>query len=183
MSTPAMSLKYLAFVLMTLAGLLGGIFAAGYAFSDLDTPQAIGTTAPWVVLAIVLSVFAYRSRTIAPWVLAALTAFTFVRTPIESALGQVEREGPFAAIWLLVLGVALGFLGLHHPRLAGGLLAALAASQLVALLARPDRSDAGLGALLGTSSGVVVLPVLVVAVLFLVAGAMDRADGPVTRGA
>ena len=92
MSSPAKPLTYLAFALMVLAGLLGGIFAAGYAFADLDTPQAIGSTAPWLVLAILLSVFAYVSRTIAPWALAALTAFTVVRTPIESALARLVDE-------------------------------------------------------------------------------------------
>ena len=174
MSNPAVLLRYLAFALMTLVGVLGGVFAVGYAFSDLDTTQAVGTTAPWLVLAIALSVFASRSRRIAPWALAVLTAFTVVRTPVESALGLTDRNDPFSAIWVLVLAVALGFLGLHHTRLAGGLLAVLGVGQLVALLVSADRDGAGWADLVGTSSGVVVVPVLVVAALFLAADVLDR---------
>ncbi|WP_277454109.1 hypothetical protein [Janibacter sp. DB-40] len=48
-----------------------------------------------------------------------------MRGSVESAQGLTDRDDPFAAIWVLVLGVALGYLALHHTRLAGGLLVAL----------------------------------------------------------
>jgi hypothetical protein len=127
---------------MTLAGALGGVFAAGYAFSDLETTQAVGSTAPWLVLVVALSAFAFWSHRVVLWAFAALTAFTVVRSPLESALGLTDRDDPFSAIWVLVLGVALGFLGLHHARLAGGLLAALGVGQLVAVLVSADRGGA-----------------------------------------
>jgi hypothetical protein len=174
MSEPARLLKYVGVAVMTLVGVLGGVFAAGSAFSDLGATQAVGTTAPWLVLAIALSGYACWSRRTAPWTFAVLTAFTVVRAPIEAALGLTDRDDPFSAIWALVLAVALGFLGLRHTRLAAGLLAALGLGQLVASLVGADRGGAGPVELLTTSSGAVVVPVLVVAAVFIAADAVDR---------
>ena len=51
---------------MILTGVLGVAFATRSAFSDFETAQAVGSTAPWLVLAIALSAFAFWSRRIAP---------------------------------------------------------------------------------------------------------------------
>lgn len=103
-----------------------------------------------------------------------LTAFAVVRGAVESASGLTDRDDPFVAIGVLVLGMALGFLALHHTRLAGGLLAVLGVGQLVAVFVSADRGGAGLGELLTTYSGAVIAPILVVAALFLAADAFDR---------
>lgn len=146
MSSPAVLLKYSAVVLMTLTGVLGGVLAARSASSDVETTQAVGSTAPWLVLAIALSAFAFWSRRIAPWAFVALTAFTVVRGSVESAQGLTDRDDPFAAIWVLVLGVALGYLALHHTRLAGGLLVALGVDAFAAV-ATGHRTEACASAL------------------------------------
>lgn len=62
MSSPDVFLKYLAFAVMTLTGVLGWVVAARSAFSDFETSQAVGTSAPWLVMAIALSAFAFWSR-------------------------------------------------------------------------------------------------------------------------
>ena len=90
----------------------------------------------------------FFSRRFAPWALALLTAFTIVFGIMEADAGQITRDDPFSGIWVLVLAVALGFLGLNHTRLAGGLLAALGAGQLVALFVDANRDGAGLADLL-----------------------------------
>ncbi|WP_277454110.1 hypothetical protein [Janibacter sp. DB-40] len=87
MSSPAVLLKYSAVVLMTLTGVLGGVLAARSASSDVETTQAVGSTAPWLVLAIALSAFAFWSRRIAPWAFIVLTAFTVCAAPSSPRRG------------------------------------------------------------------------------------------------
>lgn len=167
MRTSATFLTRIGVAIMSLVGVLGLVVAAADAFADLETPHAIGTTAPWLVLVMVLSVFAFWSRRFAPWGLGLLTAFTIVFGIMQADAGLITRDDPFSGIWVLVLAVALAFLGLHRTRLAGGLLAALGAGQLVALFVDANRGSAGLGDLLGSATGWVVIPILVVAALFL----------------
>lgn len=177
-------LRYTAFTAMTLFGVLGGLFVAGYAFEDLGGWPAAGLTALWVVPLVALSVFALRRPGAAGRVFVWLTAAVILFTVADSAIGIIPRDawGPVAAIVVFALGVALAFLGLHRPRLAGLLMVVTGAAQLAATIIGVAVRQAdgepgggpGLGAMLGGSSGVVVLPLLVVGVLFLVAGALDH---------
>ena len=167
MRTSAPFLTRVGVAIMSLIGVLGLGFAAADAFADLETTQAIGTIAPWLVLVTSLSALAFLSLRFAPWALTLLTAFTIVFGIMEADAGQITTDDPFSGIWVLVLAVALGFLGLNHTRLAGGLLAALGAGQLVALFVDANRDGAGLADLLGSAAGSVVITILVVAALFL----------------
>ena len=180
-------LKYLAFALMTLFGVLGGLFAAGYAFEDPG-----GWAAIWMTLAVVLPVavliaLALWRPVLAAPVLTVVTALVVVFNLLDKAFRWIPRDdwGPVDSVALLGLGVALGFLGLQRPRLAGWLLVISGAAQLLGIIIRPLRMGRGevppLGALLGGSSGVVVVPMVVIGVLFLLAGL--RGDEPKLRAA
>ena len=58
MRTSAPFLTRVGVAIMSLIGVLGLGFAAADAFADLETPQAIGTIAPWLVLVTSLSALA-----------------------------------------------------------------------------------------------------------------------------
>ncbi|MGH3364079.1 MAG: hypothetical protein ACRDOW_05060 [Nocardioidaceae bacterium] len=181
-------LRYVAFTLMALFGLLGGLFVAGYAFEDPGGRAALGMTALWVVPVVALCVFALRRPTAAGTVLVGVTATVAAFTLLDSFVGVIPRDdlGPVAAIVVFALGVVLAFLGLHRAALAGLLMVAISLAQLgattmlVIVGAGGTGEGPGTGAMLTTSSGVVVVPLLVVGALFLVAGAMAH-ESPLPR--
>ena len=81
----------------------------------------------------------------------------------------------------LVLGVPVAVLGLRRPGTAGLPLLALAVVPYVGFLVSvADEPWQGLGASLSTSSTVASAPMLVVALLFLLAALLDRLAGPTT---
>lgn len=171
-------LRYVAFTAMALVGLLGGMFIAGNAFADPGGWPAVGMTALWAIPMVALSFYALLRPTAAGPVLVGATAFVAVFTVADSAFGIVPRDewGPVAAIAAFVLGVALAFLGLHRPMLAGQLMIVAGLAQLTATLigvAIQATDGPAPDAVFGGSSGVVVLPMLVVGGLFLLAGWLE----------
>ena len=139
-------LKYVAFTLMALFGLLGGAFVLGETFSDPGGWTAVWVSALWVVPLVAMSVFALlRPEAMAP-VFVVVTAVVALFTLVDSLVGIIPRDdwGPVAAIVVFALGVALAFLGLRRALLAGTLMATAAVTQLVAQAvedgraARPD---------------------------------------------
>jgi hypothetical protein len=170
-------LTYVAFTLMALFGLLGGAFVLGEVFTDPGGWTAVWLSALWVVPLVGLSLFGLlRPETAGP-VFVVVTAVVALFTLADSLLDIVPRDdwGPVAAIVVFTLGVTLGFLGLHRALLAGSLMVGIALAQLVATLAGAAVHAAGdgAGAGLGGSSGVVVLPLLVIGALFVEAGRMQ----------
>lgn len=115
--------------------------------------------------------------------LAVITVLAVVRLLLASAADEMDRDDPFSAVAVLMLAVALGVLGLHHARLAGGLLALLGIAQLVALAISDSRDGAGIGDLLTTAVGAVVVPILAVAALFLLAGTLEHSHQEWHQGA
>lgn len=184
MTGTAKILRYAAFTLMTLFGLLGGLFAAGYAFEDLSTWAAIGLTASYALPTIALSVVALRyPAQAAPWFVG-LSGVVAVVTLLNAGFDVVDTYsvGPVVAVGVFALAVSLGFLGLHRSALAGVLLVMLGLAQFGAVVLgfRNEITDElaeagpGLGDMLTTSSGVIVVPMVVVGLLFLVAGALTH---------
>lgn len=170
-------LTYVAFSLMALFGLLGGAFVLGEIFTDPGGWTAVWVSALWVVPLIGLSLLALlRPETAGP-VIVAVTAVVALFTLADSLIGLIPRDdwGPVAAIVVFALGVTLAFLGLHRALLAGSLMVGIALTQLVATLAGTavHAAGGGEGAGLGGSSGVVVLPLLVIGALFVEAGRMQ----------
>lgn len=181
MTGTAKALKYTAFTLMVLFGLLGGLFTAGYAFEDPGGWGAVLMTVGWVLPMLALIVYALVRKEAAGPVFVAVTAIVGLFTVLDSLLEVIPRDdwGPVLAVGVFSLGVALAFLGLYRARMAGVLMVALAfvqlaATALVHLVHGSFSEGPGLMALLGGSSGVVVLPLLLIGVLFLMSDSLSR---------
>lgn len=169
-------LRRTAFTFMMAFGLLGTLFVAGYALTDPGGLTGIGMTAAWVLPMVALAGLALlRPETGAP-VLTFATALVLGFTVVDSVAGVVPRDdvGPVAAITVFALAVALAALGLHRAKLAGLLMTTTALVQLGATAlgawVHGVGEGPGPGALLGSSSGVVVLPVLLAGTAFWLAG-------------
>jgi hypothetical protein len=140
---------------------------------------AVWVSALWVVPLVALSVFALLRPESAGTVFVGVTGVVALFTLTDSLVGLIPRDdwGPVAAIVVFALGVALGFLGLRRSLLAGTLMVGLAVTQLLASLAgvaiRAGGDGTGPGASLGGSSGVVVLPILLIGALYVEAGRLD----------
>jgi hypothetical protein len=182
MTGTAKVLRYAAFTLMILVGLLGGLVVAGYAFEDLSTWAAIGSTAAWLLPTVALGVVAFRyPNESAPWFVG-LTGVAAVLTLLDSAVQVVDRDavGPVATIGVFALAVSLAVLGLRRAALAGLLLVLLGLAQLGGTVLgfadelRDGGGGPGLGDLLTTSGGVIVTPVVLVGLLYLVAGSLTH---------
>ena len=97
-------------------------------------------------------------------------------TVVDAVVGVIPRDdvGPVAAVTVFALAVALAALGLHRAKLAGLLMVTTALVQLGATAlgayVHGVGEGPGIGALLGTSSGVVVVPVLLAGTAFWLAG-------------
>lgn len=169
-------LRRTAFTFMMAFGLLGTLFVAGYALDDPGGLTGLGMTAAWVLPMLVLTGLALRHPETGAPVLTFATVLVLGFTVVDSLLGIVPRDdvGPVAAITVLALAVALAALGLHRAKLAGVLMVTVALVQLGAtvlgVLTRAGGDGPGPGPLLGGSSGVVVLPVLVAGAMFWLAG-------------
>ncbi len=195
MTRTAKVLQYTAFTLMMMVGVAGGLLLAGYAFKDLDPWVATVTTAAWFVPMVAMSVLAVRRPDAAAPVLVGLAVAVGFATVLDAAFSVVDIDalGPVMAVAVLATAVALGFLGLHREALSGLLLILLALAQFGATVlahAGSGRSGGpGMRDLLTTSSGITVLPLALVGLLLLVAGALDheppglRHVGPTARTA
>lgn len=174
-------LRWAAFILMSLFGLLGGLFASGYAFEDPGGWVAVLLLLAWLVPMVGLATLAlYRPDAAAP-VLIGFAIVVGLFGLLDQTVGIVPRDdwGPVATIALLPVAVGVAALGLHRAGLAGTLLLALGAVQFVGVVLasateRAAGGGPGIGAMLGGSSGVVVIPILVVGLLFLLSSGLSR---------
>jgi hypothetical protein len=167
--------RYVAFGLMLVFGVVAGAFVVGVTFDDPGGAGAVALTAAWLLPLVALSVFAFLRPDGAVPVLVGLTALVGLFVALDASLGLVPRgQGPVDAVAVFALGVALGVLGLHRPRPAGFLLLLLAGMMLVGLagsvLAHGGEQGAGT---LGGSSGVVTVPAILVGALFMLAGTLE----------
>ena len=196
MGRTAKVLRYTAFTLMTLFGVVGGLFVAGEAFDALETWLALTSTALWLLPMVALSVFALRWPDTAAPVLVGLAVVAGLVSVLDAAFHvfAIDAFGPVVAIGVFAVAVSLGFLGLHREALSGLLLVFLGVAQFLAtVLSHSVGADQGPGPrvsdLLMSSSGVLIVPMVVVGLLYLAAGALDheppglRHVGPRTRAA
>lgn len=170
-------LTWTAFGLTMALAAAGILFIAGETLADPGGWTAAGMIAAWLLPMIGLVALVLWRPTVAGWVLAGLVVVVAALNLADWVLGPAFRQvGPIPAISLFGVGIPLGVLGLRRARLAGVLL--LAASLLqyltlaIALFAREGTEGPGPGALLGGSSGVLIVPFLVVGVLYFVAGTL-----------
>lgn len=167
-------LSAVALVVLLLMALAGALFAAGYAFSDLPLWLPVLESVIWLAIAIGLTFVVLRLPEVAVQVMLAVTGVMVLLIVLDGTVGIFRRDelGPVVTVLLLAVLVPLAFLGLRRPVLAGLMLLVLAVVQFLSagLMGGRFADGAPLGALLGGSSGVVVLPTLLAAVLFLLAG-------------
>ncbi len=182
MSTVSVVLRRMALVLTAVFACGGLLFALGYAFEDLGGWVAVGIAAAVVVPLAALTVLAARRRGLALKVLAVAVGLYAVWGVISIFVDLFDA--PDLPVIALILALPIAVVGLTHPLRAGGLLVVVAAVPLLSVIARlvwePGVEGPRLGDLLGGSTGVVVVPLLVFAGLLLVAGALD--PGPAEPG-
>lgn len=172
-------LKYLAFTLGVLWGLGAGLFAAGYA---LEEPWGIGVVALYVVPVLLLSGLAiWRPGWAWPVLAVLVVAVVVVGVADRFSIGfKRDITGPVGAIWLISVGIPLAFLGLRWAKMAGLLLVVMALASLgvqvagFEKMAGSESEGVRIWALLGGSSGVGILPTLVVGMLFILAGSLMK---------
>ena len=182
MTTAAKVLRYIAFGLMALFAVLGGAFIIGEAFTDGNPASAALISASWVVPMLALSAYALWRPAPATRVLTVVAAVVAVLVVLDEMLDVVPRDevGPVGSIAVFAVAVALGFLGLHRPVAAGWLMLLVGTANLAAVVSKVLQPGDGApaGAALGGSSGAVAVPVLVIGVLFLIAGSLPpRTEG------
>ncbi|MGN6300053.1 MAG: hypothetical protein ACTHN8_03060 [Angustibacter sp.] len=166
----ARALRRSGFGWMVAFAVLAGLFIAGETFSDPGGIQAAGMVLAWLVPVAALSALAWYRPAAALPLLGALVVVVVVYCAWSAGSQGPPRglrdKGPFDAIAVFVVSVALGFLGLHRPRPAGLL---LLVTSLVPAAVLVIGSSAPLNAALTGSLGAASLPGLVSAGLFLLA--------------
>ena len=175
----------LAAVTLTALFVAGGLlFAIGSAWDDPGGWTALLVTLAIVVPLVVLTVLAAQDAELGFLVLAGAVGL-FAAWMVLTLFVEVG-EGPHLPVIALLLALPSAVLGRRHPGRAGGLLLALAAVPFADVLVRwfGERGAEGPGllAILGGSTGAVVVPLAVLAVLFLVAGAAGHDNRGVPAG-
>ncbi|WP_156400025.1 hypothetical protein [Phycicoccus sp. Soil748] len=170
-------LRVVAVGLLTLFGTLAGLFIAGETFADPGGWEAVVLTAAWALPLIALSVLALvwpgRSSKVLPVVLALVAGWVIV----DALAHVIDRDvrGPVGVVSMFAVLIPCGLLGVHRAAEAGWLLLAGAAAQFVATVASMDRAGGqSLWSAFGGSTGVMVLPFLVLAMVFLAVAAAER---------
>ena len=171
----ARRLRITAVVLVGLGGVLVSLFVVGETFADPGGWQAAGLCAIWLVPMVALVVVALRLPDLAVLLLPALAMVATGFVLVDAFWHLVPRDvGPVDALTVFVLAVPIGLTGLRRPLLAGGLLVWLGVVLLVT--SGITRHGLPLGAVLGGSSGALVLPQLLIGGLLLLAGWLDHTD-------
>ena len=177
MRDTARALRVVGVVLTSLFAVFGILFAAGYAFEDPGGWKGVAIFASMVVPLVVLTWAARKHPdTALRWVLAGvalLLAYAVAGLFVELL------DLPVVPLASLVLSVPAAVLGLRNARRGGELLLLVVAGPVLSVLVDVlGRSGEGppLGAALGGSTGVVVVPLLVFAGVFLLASVID--SGP-----
>jgi hypothetical protein len=176
--------KWSGLVLGVGIGLAGGIFAAGYAFTDWSPGVATGVTALWVVPMVVLGLYALRRPEPAPRVLLVAAAGVTLFAVVDAFFDVIPSDdwGPVVTVMDLALVVAVSFLAVRRTGRAGKLLVGVALVQLVGLVVNVVMHETGaLPPGPGFANAGVVLWMLVVGVLFVMAEPPERGsptDGP-----
>lgn len=168
--------RYVAFGLAMVVAVAGVAFIVAETFTDPGGLAAVGLVAAWGLPMVALSVYALQRPVAATPVVVAVAVLVSLFVVLEEALHVLPQgAGPVGSIAVFAVAVAVDFLGLHRPVPAGSLLVLLGVANLGAGVWRVTASDeeAGVRAGLGGSSGAVAMAVLVVAALFLLAGAWE----------
>jgi len=173
----ATMLRRLGLILASLFAAGGILFALGYAYQDLTWWVAALITAAIVGPLALLAVLAVRA---APLATAVLTAAVVVFASWAVVNAFIDVDLPTIPVISFVLAVPIALFGQRRATRAGELLLGVAAVPLALVIVRFFTEEGpegpGVGDLLGTSIGVVVVPLVVLAILFLASGWIGRAE-------
>ena len=174
MKTSVAVLRRLALVLAWVFSLGGLAFALGYAVEDPGGWSAAALFVGLVVPVVGLTIVAARAPRAAFVVLTTAVVLFATSAVVEELVDIVDA--PVVPVVALVLVVPIAVLGQRRAMRAGVLLTAVVAVPLALVLVRmveeSDVHGAGLRDLLATSTGVVVIPLVVIAALLLTAGSL-----------
>lgn len=182
MTTASTLIRYLAFGLIALFGFVGAAFIVGETAADPGGWQAAVLITLWLVPLVGLSVFALRRPDPAIRLLAACLAVAATVAVVDAATQLIPSDewGPVVTIAMFAVGIPIGFLGLHRPRPAGLMLVIAGVVQGVALAIDIAVREGGPDvswSMASTSAGAIALPLVVVGLLMLAAGLLDRKAG------
>jgi hypothetical protein len=167
------TVRVVAMVLVVGLGVLGTAFVVGELMADPGGLQAVWLTTAWLLPMLVLAALALWWPDLAAPLMPALVAVAGVFLLVDATLHMVPRGvGPVPAVLVFALAVPSGLLGWHRPRLAGFSLVALSVLTLVANAL--VRHNAPFGTIFGGSSGVLVMPLLVIGALLVLAWLLER---------
>jgi hypothetical protein len=184
MSTVATIIRRSALGLTAVFAVGGLLFGLGYAYEDLPIGSALLITAAIAVPLAGLTILAILKPDIAPAVLAVGVGLFGVYAVLDLFVdfGDVP-DIPFIA---LILALPIAVMGQRHDLWAGTLLLVLAAFPFLQVLVRMFRETAAdrppLAHLLTGSTGIVVIPLAVLGILFLIAAGLGHEASSPGRG-
>ena len=173
-------LKRIALGLTVFFGFFAGAFIIGETFADPGGWRAVGLVAVWLVPLLIAAGLAWWLPTVAEWVIGVavtLTISTFVWAAVDSQAWRSfeSGHGPVRAIAIFCLSIPIVVLGWHRPLFAGVTLAALVLSPFFLLI------FSGGAGVAQVSVGMICAPLLIVALLLVMAGLDERGkDGQLT---
>lgn len=173
-------LRVIAVTLVALFGIVAGLFMAGEAITDPGGWQALLLITAWAVPMVALSVMALLWPDLSARVLPVALAVVAGWMVVDGLAHIIDRDtwGPVGTISMLAVLVPCGLLGVHRAATAGWLLLVGTAVQFVATVANMDRvGGQSLRSAFGGSTGVIVVPFLVLAAMFLAVAAAERWHG------
>lgn len=157
------------------------LFAVGYAMEDPGGWSGAAISAAWVVPIGLLTWLTWTRPAVGgrvAVVLVVLAGVGWVALPFawETLRDLFDRVGPVFALATIAAAVVTAALGMHRPWLAGWLLVGLAVVNFAGLAAEAAVRGDGPGprVLLGTSGGVLVVPMLVAGALLVVADRLEH---------
>lgn len=174
MSTVPNAIRRTALVLTALFAVGGILFGLGYAFEDLPIWQALLITAAIFVPLAGLTILTMRRPDIAPVVLTVAVGLFAAYAVLNMFVDVID--GPDISLIALVLALPIAVMGQRRDLWAGALMLVLAAFPFVQVLVRmfSEADRPPFGAMLGGSTGVIVVPLAVLGILFLIAGGLGR---------
>jgi len=173
-------LRVIAVSLVALLGIVASLFIAGETLADPGGWEAVLLIAAWAVPMVALSVMALVRPELSSRVLPVVVAVVAGWVIVDSLAHIIDRDtwGPVGTISMVAVLIPCGLLGVHRASAAGWLLLLGTAAQFVATLAGMDRAGGqSLWSAFGGSTGVMVLPFLVLAALFLAVAAAEPRRG------
>jgi hypothetical protein len=185
-------LRWCAFSLLAMFGLLGSLFVVGETMTDPGGVKGTLLVAAWMVPMAAACIVCLVWPRFGSWVAGVMLAliaglWAWYAIAPEAWDTFMDDRGPVIAIATFALGLPLAFLGLHEPRRAGWMLLLAAVIPIVGKTLEITGSGdsvgrGGLGGLLSTSGTIFTVPFLLSGALFLISGLLHRPEEAGTGG-